>query len=123
MTNETAIDIGRLIQSRPGYAGGRSCQLGSMVSVHQIARLYNDGYTASQILAEYPGVDLARIHAALAYYLENQPVIDAEIEVAVQALRDAGQDESKLAALLAHAWPGTCGHVDSCLGAESYARG
>ena len=89
-----ATDIGRLIQRRPGYNGGRPCLAGTAFSVHQVAILTNEGQTPPEILAEYPHLDLARIHAALAYYYANRATIDADLAAADEAFQVAIQARS-----------------------------
>jgi hypothetical protein len=43
------------------------------------------GWDAEQIRAQYPHLSLAQIHAALAYYYDHQPELDARI---AQTLRE-----------------------------------
>src|ERR687886_307628 len=38
------------------------------------------GSSPEEIHFQYPHLSLAQIHAALAYYYDNQPALDAEIE-------------------------------------------
>jgi uncharacterized protein (DUF433 family) len=91
---EATLDIGSLIQRRPGYNGGRPCLAGTSFSVHQVAILSNEGQTPSEILADYPHLDLARIYAALAYYYANRATIDAELAAADEAFQSALQAAS-----------------------------
>lgn len=99
--SNTATDIGQLIVSRPGVKGGRPCIAGSGMMVRTVAVLHNShGLSPQEIIDEYPGLDLdlARVHAALAYYYANQVQIDADLE------RERRLGE-KLAAKYPRGWP------------------
>jgi uncharacterized protein (DUF433 family) len=39
-----------------------------------------NGWSAEQIVAQYPDLSLAQVHAALAYYFDHQEEIDGQIE-------------------------------------------
>ena len=49
--------------------------------------LHKQGRTAEQIIVEYPDLNLAQVHSALAYYYDHQDEIDAELA------RDEAADE------------------------------
>ncbi len=74
-----SVQIGTLIEQRPGVNGGRPCLAGTGTSVRQVAILYNQGASAEEIRRRYPQLDLARIHAALAHYFANRAAMDAEL--------------------------------------------
>lgn len=95
----TKVDIGKLIVSRPGVKGGRPCLAGTgmMVRTVAVARIFH-GMSPEQILDEFPHIDLARIHAALAYYYANKAEIDADLE----ADRQLGEE---LSAKYPRGWP------------------
>lgn len=97
MATNTPVDIGRLIHSRPDLHDGRPCLAGTGMTVHAIAARHLDGMSAKEILDDFPHLDLARIHAALAWYYANRQRIDAEIE-ADEALYD------EMAAKYPHGW-------------------
>ncbi len=78
MTTEAVVDIGKLIHSKPGVKGGRPCLAGTGMSVHAVAGYHLQGLSAQQILEQFPHLDLARIHAGLAYYYANMAQIEAD---------------------------------------------
>ena len=74
------VDIGTLIVSTPGYAGGRPRIAGTGIAVATIAIYWQQGYTAEDIINRaFPHLQLAQVHAALAYYFANQETIDSQI--------------------------------------------
>ena len=80
MTTETPVDIGTLIWSKPGMKGGRPCLAGTEMTVHAVAARHIPGMSAEEILDQFPDLDLARIHAALAYYFANKKRIEDELD-------------------------------------------
>lgn len=74
-----AFDIGSMLDSDPGYWDGRPFIRGKRVTVHRIAIAYSGGSPAGTI-AEDLGLELAEVHAALAYYFVNQQTVDADID-------------------------------------------
>ena len=75
----TLTDIGSLITQTPGICGGRLRIAGTGVSVRRIVGWYKLGLTPEEITTEIPHIDLAQVHAALAYYYEHQAEMDAMI--------------------------------------------
>jgi uncharacterized protein (DUF433 family) len=80
VTAQSPADIGQLIVSRPDLHSGRPCLAGTGMTVHAIAARRMRGLSAEEILDQFPHLDLARIHAALAYYFLNKSRIEAELE-------------------------------------------
>ena len=76
----TVTEIGSLISRTPGIRNGRPCITGTSVSVRTIAVWHKMGSSPEDIAREISHLNLAQIHAALAYYYANQPEIDADIE-------------------------------------------
>lgn len=72
-------DIGTLITQSPQIRGGRPCLAGTATSVHRIATWYRLGHSPEEIAHQLNHLTLAQVYAALAYYLANRDVIDAEI--------------------------------------------
>lgn len=97
MSTQAPIDIGGLIFSRPDLHSGRACLSGTGMTVHAVAARHMRGLSAEKILDEFPHLDLARIHAALAYYFANRAQIEADLE----ADRNLGDE---LAAKYPHGW-------------------
>jgi uncharacterized protein (DUF433 family) len=84
----TTVDIGALIASNPEIHGGRPCLAGTRVRVQTIAVMAMQGLTSEQILDELPHLDLALIHAALAYYYANKQRIESDVEAEAQLGRE-----------------------------------
>ena len=90
-----ATELGSMIQRRPGVNGGRPCVRGTGLSVLQLGSMLRYGFTAEAICAEYPQVEAVGIYAALAYYLANQELFDAELdEEAAEYERDASESSA-----------------------------
>lgn len=78
------------ITKTPGICGGRACIAGHRIRVMDIV-VWNQlrGYSPDELVAMFPGIGLADIHAALAYYFDNRMEIDEEFasdEVAAKEL-------------------------------------
>lgn len=93
------VDIGTLIVSTPGYCGGRPRIKDTRMPVHSIAVLWQQGYTAEDIIDHvFPHLSLVQVHAALTYYFANREEIDRWLiedaalydEAAAQSLRGGG---------------------------------
>ncbi len=66
------------ITKTPGICGGRPCIAGHRMRVQDIVVLHEmRGMSTKAILAEYPGISLADVYAALVYYFDNPAEIDA----------------------------------------------
>lgn len=74
-----AIEIGRLIESKPEIRHGRPCLAGTGITVHRVAGWYKLGLSPEEIAENLGDVSLAQVHAALAYYHANQEQIEAEL--------------------------------------------
>ena len=51
--------------------------VGHRISIVDILTFYRDGYTPEMLAARYESISLAQIHYVIAFYLENQPAVDA----------------------------------------------
>ena len=69
------------IVSTPGTCGGKPRIDGHRIKVEHIAICYERmGMTPDEIVTSHPTINLAQVHAALAYYYEHRQQIDADIE-------------------------------------------
>jgi uncharacterized protein (DUF433 family) len=69
------------ITVRQGYCGGKPHIAGHRVKVQHIAVWHERlGQTPAEIAAAHPGLTLADVYAALAYYYDHRDRIDADIE-------------------------------------------
>jgi uncharacterized protein (DUF433 family) len=75
----TVTDIGTLIDQSPGICGGRPRIAGTGVSIRRIAGWYKMGMTPEEIADQYGHLNLAQVHAALAYYHANRDRMEAEL--------------------------------------------
>jgi uncharacterized protein (DUF433 family) len=65
---------------RPGYCGGKPHILGHRIKVKHVAIWYEQqGMTPEAIVATYPTITLAQVHAALTYFYDHRAEIEAEI--------------------------------------------
>jgi uncharacterized protein (DUF433 family) len=75
MENGTAQHIVKI----PGVCGGKACIAGHRIRVMDIVVLHEmRGMAAAEIVYQYPGITLADVHAALAYYFDNREEIQEE---------------------------------------------
>ncbi len=71
------------IDKAPGVCGGRACIAGHRIRVQDIVVLHEmRGMSPREIVGQYPGITLADVHAALAYYYDNQQEIADELRKA-----------------------------------------
>lgn len=67
------------VVSDPEVRGGRPLVAGTTLRVSDLAAYHTlAGLSPEQLSAQFE-LDLARVHAALAYYYQNKAAIDAEI--------------------------------------------
>jgi uncharacterized protein (DUF433 family) len=77
------------IERRADVCQGKSVVRGTRIKVSQIVLEYERlGWTPDQIVDAHPHLTLAQIHAALAYYYENQAEIDAELRNAEEQVAE-----------------------------------
>src|SRR5438046_825216 len=64
------------ITKTPGICGGKACIAGHRIRVMDIVVWHEmRGYCADEIVAMFPGITLADVYAALAYYFDNREEI------------------------------------------------
>jgi len=69
------------ISKTPGLCGGRACIAGHRIRVADVVVWHERrGYSPDEILAMFPGLALADVHAALAYYFDHRDEIDADLQ-------------------------------------------
>lgn len=90
------------IECREGICGGKPCIVGTRIRVWDI-HVWHDlrGQSPEEIVALYPQLSLANVHAGLAYYLDHREEIDqlANREQAEAAQMEAQQKPSRFAQL------------------------
>ena len=74
-----ATDIGSLIAQTPGICGGRPRIAGTGVSIRRIVDWYKMGASPEEIADQYGHLNLAQVHADLAYYHANRDQMEAEL--------------------------------------------
>jgi uncharacterized protein (DUF433 family) len=63
----------------PGICGGRACIAGHRIRVMDVVVWHEmRGYCVDEIVEMFPGITLANVHAALAYYFDNREEIQQE---------------------------------------------
>ena len=78
-TSELAVDIGTLIVASPDIRHNRPRISGTGVTVQRIVGWYKLGLTPEEISDRIGHLNLAQVHAALAYYHANRDQIEAEM--------------------------------------------
>ena len=65
----------------PGICGGRPCIEGHRIRVQDVAIEYEwQSLSPEEICQQHPGLTLAQVHAALAFFYEHRDEIISEIE-------------------------------------------
>lgn len=79
------------IAKTPDVCGGKACIAGHRVRVSDIVVWHEmRGYSLDEIVCMFPGITLADVHAALAYYFDNREEIEEEFrrdDAVVEQLR------------------------------------
>jgi uncharacterized protein (DUF433 family) len=84
------VDIGKLIVSSSHVRHGRARIAGTGVTVHRVIGWYKLGLTPEEIGARIGHLDLAQVHAALAYYHANREQMETDM-----AAEEADDDEAE----------------------------
>ena len=95
MVSSAPFDIGTLIEATPGVYGGRPCLAGTRFPVLQVAVHYREGIAPRDLAERFGGLDLAAVHAAVAYYLVNREAMDAEIDALERDYQEALEADRK----------------------------
>ena len=88
------VDIGKLIVSSSHIRRGRARIAGTGVTVHRVVGWYKLGLAPEEIGDRIGHLDLAQVHAALAYYHANREQVEADM-----AAEEAVDDETERAFL------------------------
>ena len=100
--SETAADrsipvIGEHIVITPGVCGGKPRIAGHRVTVQNIVIWHErGGLTPDEIVAQHPGITLADVHAALAYYWDHAEEIRAQIKAGEDLAEELRAQSSSL---------------------------
>ena len=73
---------------------------GTRVSLDSIVQCFNEGLSPEAILGEFDTLTLAQVFGAIAFYLENQPAIDAYRMRQLQRFEATRRDAAPLSARL-----------------------
>ncbi|MEP7286931.1 MAG: DUF433 domain-containing protein [Chloroflexota bacterium] len=84
---ETVLSI-NLITTNPAVRGGRPCVVGTGVRVSDIAIIMLFHHQTPSEIAEWFGLSMAQVHAALAFYYEHKAEIDEDIRQQIATARD-----------------------------------
>jgi uncharacterized protein (DUF433 family) len=77
------------ITKTPGVCGDRACIAGHRIRVMDIVVWHElRGYSPDEVVAMFPGITLADVHAALAYYFDNRAEIAADFRRDEETARD-----------------------------------
>jgi uncharacterized protein (DUF433 family) len=75
-----ALSLADMIVKTPGTCGGRARIAGTRIKVEHVYNwVERQGKTPAQVVAEYPHLTMAQVHAALAYYWSHQDEIQRDI--------------------------------------------
>lgn len=67
------------VTKTPGVCGGRACIAGHRIRVQDIVVWHEKrGYCPDEIVDMFPGISLADVHAALAYYFDHRDEIEGD---------------------------------------------
>jgi uncharacterized protein (DUF433 family) len=71
--------VRRHITKTPGVCGGKACIAGRRIRVMDVVVWHEmRGMCPEEIVHNFPGITLADVHAALAYYFDNRAEIEAD---------------------------------------------
>jgi uncharacterized protein (DUF433 family) len=95
MRKAPQVDIGTLIVASPEIRGNRPRIAGTGVTVQRVVGWYKLGLTPEEISDRIGHLNLAQVHAALAYYHANREQVEADL-AAEEAEDDQGFRHSTL---------------------------
>lgn len=78
---ERSSTIKQHIECKPGVCGGKPCIVGTRIRVQDIYVWHElQGRTPEEIVADFPQLTLADVHAALAYYFDHRDAIHGDMK-------------------------------------------
>ncbi len=78
---DSVPSLAEFIVKTPGVCGGQPRIAGTRIKVkHVYTWVERMGMTPAQVVAEYPHLTMAQVHAALAYYWSHRDEIHQDIE-------------------------------------------
>ena len=86
---EPQVDIGQLIVASPDIRRNRPRMAGTGVTVQRVVGWYKLGLTPEEISDRIGHLNLAQVHAALAYYHANRGQVETDL-----AAEEAEDDEA-----------------------------
>ncbi len=91
-----AVILKRITKTK-GVCGGRACIVGHRIRVMDVVVLHDQrGLSPEEIVDQYPGIRLADVHAALAYYVDNREEIQADFGKDQEWAESAAASDSSL---------------------------
>jgi uncharacterized protein (DUF433 family) len=85
------VDWTERIAIDPKICRGRACIKGTRVTVAVLLANLAEGLTAEEIVAEYPSISVADVHAAMAYAAE----LAAEEDLIPMSVRSTSEDQAR----------------------------
>ena len=67
-------------------AGGEVRLTGHRIGLLHLVHYYNEGYSPEMLVCQYPTLPLSLVHKVIAFYLENQAAVDAEVAAVLDEL-------------------------------------
>jgi len=79
----------RHIEKTPGVCGGKARIAGHRIRVMDIVVWHEmRGWSPDEIVSQFPGITLADVHAALAYYFDYRAEIDEDFRRDNEAVKE-----------------------------------
>ena len=89
--------MSELITKTPGICGGKPCIAGHRIRVSDIAIWHDQmGLSVDEIVSEHPGISLAEVLSALAYYHEHLDEIREEFRQSAMLTDQARKEHHSL---------------------------
>lgn len=80
MSTSAAANIEKVHVTRtPGVCGGKPCIAGTRIRVWDVATHTLGGASPEEIVEVFPGLSLADVHAALAYFYDHREEIERQV--------------------------------------------